>query len=89
MQPQNKDYLEKDFEKHKPKLFMPIMNTIISIAAIVLMIKVSITNNVHVGWLIVFILLMVIFAGGSWYTSFILKRQNKKGLAPFYTKNDQ
>jgi phosphotransferase system glucose/maltose/N-acetylglucosamine-specific IIC component len=35
MNRQNKDYLEKDFEKHQPKIFMPIMNTIIAIAAVV------------------------------------------------------
>ena len=88
MQPQNKDYLEKDFNKHRPKLLMPIMNTIIAIAAIALMTKVSIVNNVSILWLIVFIILMLIFAGGSWYTSFVLKRQNKKATMDFQKETE-
>ena len=51
MNRQNKDYLEKDFAKHQPKLFMPIMNTLIAIGAIILMIKVAITNDVKIIWL--------------------------------------
>jgi hypothetical protein len=88
MNRQNKDYLEKDFEKHQPKLFMPILNTIIAVAAIVLMIRVAITNKVHIIWLIVFILLMIVFAGGSWYSSFILKRQNKKATVDFQKETE-
>ena len=88
MNRQNKDYLEKDFEKHQPKIFMPIMNTIIAIAAIVLMIKVAITNEVKIVWLIIFIILMIMFAGGSWYTSFILKRQNKKATVDFQKETE-
>ena len=88
MNRQNKDYLEKDFAKHQPKLFMPILNTIISVAAIVLMIKVAITNKVHIIWLVVFILLMLIFAGGSWYTSFVLKRKNKKATIDFQKETE-
>lgn len=88
MNRQNKDYLEKDFEKHQPKLFMPIMNTIIAAAAIVLMIRVAITNDVKIIWIIVFVLLMLIFAGGSWYSSFILKRQNKKATIDFQKETE-
>ena len=88
MDRQNKDYLQKDFEKHKPKLFMPIMNTIIAIGAIVLMIKVAIENDVKIIWLIIFILLMLIFACGSWYSSFILKRQNKKATIDFQKETE-
>ena len=88
MNRQNNDYLEKDFAKHQPKLFMPIMNTLIAIGAIVLMIKVAITNDVHIIWLIIFILLMLIFAGGSWYSSFILKRKNKKATADFQKETE-
>ena len=88
MNRQNKDYLEKDFAKHQPKLFMPIMNTLIAIGAIVLMIKVAITNNVKIIWLIIFIVLMLVFAGGSWYTSFVLKRKNKKATVDFQKETE-
>ena len=74
----NKDYLAKDIARHKPHLFMPIFNTIIGILFLVLMIRVTIYNHVHVGYLILVIFLILIFVGGSWYTSFFFKRKNKK-----------
>lgn len=88
MNRQNKDYLEKDFAKHQPKLFMPILNTLIALGAIVLMIRVAITNDVKTIWLIIFIILMLVFAGGSWYSSFILKRQNKKATIDFQKETE-
>ena len=74
----NKDYLAKDIARHKPHLFMPIFNTIIGIAFLVLMIRVAMYNKIHVGYLILIIVLIIIFVGGSWYTSFFYKRKNKK-----------
>ena len=74
----NKDYLAKDIARHKPHLFMPIFNTIIGILFLVLMIRVTIYNHVHVGYLILVIFLILIFVGGSWFTSFFYKRKNKK-----------
>ena len=88
MNRQNKDYLEKDFEKHQPKLFMPIMNTLIAIGASVLMIRVAITNDVKPIWLVIFIVLMLVFAAGSWYSSFFLKRQNKKATVDFQKETE-
>lgn len=73
----NKEYLEKDIKKHKPKLFMPIINTIIGIAFIILMIRVTIYNNVNPWFLVLVIILMLIFIGGSWFTSFFFKKKNK------------
>ncbi len=75
--PRNKEYLEKDFAKHKPRLFSPIINTIIGIAFIILMIRVTIVNEIHVIWLILVIFLMLIFMSGSWYISFFFRKKNK------------
>ena len=82
----NKDYLAKDISRHKPKLFIPIFNTIIGIIFTVFMVRVTIVNKVSVGYLILVILLMIIFVGGSWYTSFFFRRKNKKLTQDFETE---
>ena len=45
MERPDKEYLEKDIKKHKPKLITPIINTILGIAFIILMIRVTIYND--------------------------------------------
>ena len=74
----NKEYLEKDLKKHKPKLLSPIINTIIGILFTVLMIRVTIVNKINPWYLVLIIILMLIFVGGSWYTSFFFKKKNKR-----------
>ncbi len=75
---QNKEYLEKDIKKHKPNLFIPIFNTILGIAFIILMIRVTIYNHVNPLYLVIVIIIVLIFIGGSFFTSFFFKRKNKK-----------
>lgn len=77
MERPDKEYLEKDFKKHKPRLFTPIINTILGIAFIVLMIRVTIYNEIHPLYLVLVIFLMLIFIGGSWYISFFFKKKNR------------
>lgn len=74
----NKEYLEKDLKKHKPKLLSPIMNTIIGILFTILMIRVTIVNKINPWYLVLIIILMLIFVSGSWYTSFFFKKKNKR-----------
>ena len=76
MDRKNKDYLEKDFAKHKPKLFMPIFNTILAIAFTVLMVRVTIVNKVNPIYLTIVILLMLLFVGVI--VSFLEKRIKKQ-----------
>lgn len=78
MENNNKEYLEKEIKKHKPKLLSPIINTILGIAFVVLMIRVTIVNNISPIYLVLVIFLMIIFISGSWYTNFFFKRKNKK-----------
>ncbi|MBR2890791.1 MAG: hypothetical protein IKC22_00150 [Bacilli bacterium] len=78
MERPDKEYLEKDIKKHKPNLLTPIINTILGIAFIVLMIRVTIYNDINPIYLVLVILLMLIFIGGSWYTSFFFKKKNRE-----------
>ena len=73
---QNKEYLEKDIKKHKPNLFMPILNTILGIAFIILMVRVTIVNHINPWYLVLVIIIVLIFIGGSFFTSFFFKRRN-------------
>jgi len=84
----NKEYLEKDIKKHKPKLFLPIFNTIIGIAFIVLMVRVTIYNNVSVWYLILVIILVLIFIGGTWFTQFFFRMRNKNLTKDFENETD-
>lgn len=77
MERPDKEYLEKDFKKHKPKLLTPIINTILGILFIILMVRVTIYNEIHPGYLVLVIFLMLIFIGGSWYISFFFKKKNR------------
>ena len=77
MERPDKEYLEKDIKKHKPKLMTPIINTILGIAFIILMIRVTIYNDIHPIYLVLVIFLMLIFIGGSWYISFFFKKKNR------------
>lgn len=74
---QNKDYLEKDIARHKPKLFIPIFNTILAIAFTAFMVRVTIVNEINPWYLVLIIFLMIIFVAGSWFTSFFFKKKNK------------
>lgn len=88
MDRKNKDYLEKDFAKHKPKLFMPIFNTILAIAFTILMTRVTIVNEVNPVYLAIVILLMLLFVGGSWFNSFFFKKRNQKATEDFQLETE-
>ena len=88
MNRQNKDYLEKDFAKHKPKLFMPVFNTLLAIAFTILMVRVTIVNNVNPVYLAIIIVLMVLFVGGSWFNSFFFRKKNQKATADFQLETE-
>lgn len=88
MDRKNKDYLEKDFAKHKPKLFMPIFNTILAIAFTVLMVRVTIVNKVNPIYLTIVILLMLLFVGGSWFNSFFFRKKNQKATQDFQLETE-
>mgnify|MGYP003290197954 CR=1 FL=1 len=77
MEKKNKEYLEKEISKHKPRLVSPIINTILGIAFIVLMVRVTVLNKINPFYLVLVIILMIIFIGGSWYTNFFFKKKNK------------
>ena len=61
MEQKNKEYLEKEISKHKPRLFSPIINTILGIAFIVLMVRVTVINKINPFYLVLVIILMIIF----------------------------
>ena len=69
MEQKNKEYLDKEISKHKPRLLSPIINTILGIAFIVLMVRVTIVNKINPFYLVLVIILMIIFIGDSWYTN--------------------
>lgn len=85
---QNKEYLEKDIKKHKPNLFMPILNTILGIAFIILMVRVTIVNHINPWYLVLVIIIVIIFIGGSFFTSFFFKRRNKNLTKDFDKETD-
>lgn len=84
----NKEYLEKDIKKHKPNLFIPILNTILGIAFIVLMIRVTIYNHVNPFYLVLVILFALLFIGGSYFNYFFFRKKNKNLTKDFEKETD-
>ena len=73
-----KEFLEETYEKHKPKLFFPIFNTVLGCALIAALIYLTIIQELDVGKLILAIVLTLMFMVASWYNSYFSKKKTQK-----------
>lgn len=75
-----KEFLEETYEKHKPKLFFPIFNTVLGCALIAALIYLTIIQELDVGKLILAIVLTLMFMVASWYNSYFSKKKTQKEI---------
>ena len=73
----NQETKEKERIKQKPRLFIPLFNTMVAVGFIVLMTFITIEKEIHILYLILVIVFMVIFVSGTWVNQFIFKKRNK------------
>lgn len=87
--PRYSNDFKKDRQRNRPNIVLPIINTVIGVALIVLIVVLKITTNV-VSWplFIIFIIVMIMFPLASWYNSFFSKKQKTKMLNSFESETE-
>lgn len=75
-----KEFLEETYEKHKPKLFFPIFNTVLGCGLIVALVYLTIIQELDIGKLILAIVLVIMFMVASWYNSYFSKKKTQKEI---------
>ena len=76
--------IEQDKKKNKPNIIAPIINTVISAAAIVAVIIVKVLSSEFTwGLFICFMIVLLLFPVASWYNSYFSKKQKTKMLGSF------
>ncbi len=76
----DRQFLEETYEKHKPKLLFPIFNTVLGIGLSVVLVWLTIYQDLKISVLILAIFLIVLFIASSWYSSYFSKKQVRKEI---------
>lgn len=76
--------IQSDKQKNKPSIIAPIINTTISVIAIIgtIILKVT-TSEFSWGLFCCFLVVLLMFPVASWYTSYFSKKQKTKMLGSF------
>ena len=81
--------IENDKKKNKPNIVAPIINTVISGAAIVgIIIMKVLSSEFSWGLFICFLVVLVLFPVASWYNGYFSKKQKTKMLGSLKKKQN-
>ncbi len=88
----NKYNSPKDFDKtlkeNKPRIVMPIINTIFSVVLLVFVIIFTVNKSFHISYTILSIVILVMFPLSSWYMSYFSKKRNVKQINNYQKETD-
>ena len=77
---EDQKFLNETYEKNKPRLLMPIFNTILGLGLAAVLVYLTIIQDLKVFVTILAILLIILFIASSWYNSFFSKRKMRKEI---------
>lgn len=77
---EDQKFLNETYEKNKPRLLMPIFNTILGLGLAAVLVYLTIIQDLKVFVMILAILLIILFIASSWYNSFFSKRKMRKEI---------
>lgn len=83
MNPQEQDYLNSLNTKNKPRIFIPIVNSIFGVGFYIFLIVLTIQKEFKVWVLILIGFLVILFILSSWYNSYFSKKKNQKKIYNF------
>lgn len=82
-----KDY-EKTLKDNKPRIVMPIINTIVSVILFVLVIIFTVNGSFTIGYTMLYIFILIMFPLASWYSSYFSKKKNTKKIYNYQKETD-
>lgn len=82
-----KDY-EQTLKDNKPRIVMPIINTIFAVILFVLVIIFTINGSFKIGYSLLYVFILIMFPLASWYTSYFSKKKNVKKIYNYQKETD-
>ena len=73
-------HLNDIYDKNKPRLLMPIINTILGIGFSGVVLYLTIIQDLKIWVMILVFMLVIMFIASSWYNSYFSKRKMRKEI---------
>ncbi len=73
-------YLEETYNKHKPRLFFPIFNTVLGLGLAGALVYLTIVQDLKLIMAVVAISLIILFIASSWYNSYFSKKKMRSEI---------